>query len=162
MIYVAAKELQWLRCGHATSPSCHSSHLLLLRCSMSYPSVFCVKCKSHTDTLGRHTIQLSNNRRALKGVCPVCATETYRFMPEKGNRETQLSLISSQKRLSSKNDRPKSALIARFKPETQGVTRVDLMSYGMGDKYLHYGILLILFGMSAVIGYILCAELFFK
>ncbi len=148
---------------------------------MSYPSVFCVKCKNHTDTLGRHTIQLSNNRRALKGVCPVCATETYRFMPEKGKSETQLSLISSQRKIVSEKDQaknkdrdskpkpevqlrsqPRSALVERFRPQAPVMSRVDFVHYGAADKLLHYGILMILFGLSAVIGYVLCAELFLK
>lgn len=126
---------------------------------MSYPSAFCVKCKSHTDTLGRHTIQMSNNRRALKGVCPVCATETYRFMPEKGTRETQLSLISSQRRIESSKDKPRSALVARFKPSHEVISRVDMLNYGASDKLLNYGILTVLFGLSAVIGFVICSQL---
>lgn len=136
---------------------------------MSYPSVFCLKCKNHTDTLGRHTIQLSNNRRALKGVCPVCATETYRFMPAKtdatsGGRETQLSLISSQRKLPTKGrsaaspSAPRSALISKFKPQAHDLSRVDFVHYGTADKLLHYGVLMVLFGLSAVIGYLVCAE----
>ena len=129
---------------------------------MSYPSVYCVKCKSHTDTLARHTIQLSNSRRALKGVCPVCATETYRFMPEKGSRETQLSLISNQRGFDKTNAKPKSALVAKFWPSTHGLSRVDFVHFRSADKMIHYGVLMVLFGLSAVIGYIVCAEFMLK
>ena len=133
---------------------------------MSYPSVYCVKCKSHTDTLARHTIQLSNSRRALKGVCPVCATETYRFMPEKGARETQLSLISSQHRLpltqEKVKEKAKSALVSKFRPSSQGLSRMEFVHFSSADKMLNYGVLLILFGLSAIIGYVVCAELFLR
>ncbi|MCX6130991.1 MAG: DUF5679 domain-containing protein [Proteobacteria bacterium] len=65
---------------------------------MDYPEVFCIKCKSHTNTLGKHTVILGNNRRALKGVCPVCSTETYRFMPNKDETKVvaELALVSSK------------------------------------------------------------------
>lgn len=126
---------------------------------MPYPSVYCLKCKNHTDTLGRHTIQLSNNRRALKGVCPVCATETYRFMPEKGRRETQFSLISSQRRLPTVQEKPRSALVAKFRPSREVLTRMDFMHFGTADKLLNYGILTVIFGLSAVIGFVLCSQL---
>lgn len=132
--------------------------LLLLRFVMSYPSVFCVKCKSHTDTLGRHTIQLSNNRRALKGVCPVCATETYRFMPEKGTRETQLSLISSQRKLPPGGDRRQSPLVELPKRELNIFSRLEFLHMGVADKMLHYGVLLVLFGLSIVIGFVICSR----
>jgi hypothetical protein len=133
---------------------------------MSYPSAFCVKCKAHTDTLGRHTVQLSNNRRALKGVCPVCATETYRFMPEKSTRETHLSLISSQRKISKEKGEKlaqprsqlQSALTSRFKSSTPSLSRVDFVHFGLADRLLHYGILMSLFGLSALIGYAFCAE----
>lgn len=121
---------------------------------MSYPSAYCIKCKTHTDTLGRHTIQMSNNRRALKGVCPICATETYRFMPEKGEkRETQLSLISSQRPLSKGEG---SAL--KFKPaltsKASVLSRLDTRA-GFADKLVHYGTLMVIFGLSFVIGFTL-------
>ncbi|RYZ59665.1 MAG: hypothetical protein EOP07_03250 [Proteobacteria bacterium] len=136
--------------------------LLLLRLFMSYPSVFCVKCKSHTDTLGRHTIQLSNNRRALKGVCPVCATETYRFMPEKGvrERETQLSLISSQRKLPTGAERRKSPLVEIPQRDLNILSRLEYLHMGMADKLLHYGVLLVLFGLSIVIGFVICSRFF--
>lgn len=136
---------------------------------MSYPSVFCVKCKSHTDILDRHTIQLSNNRRALKGVCPVCATETYRLMSEeKGQRETQLSLISSQRRLSPPSSQAtavlskRSSLVAQVGPGSPNLnfmSRIEYLQFGFGEKVLHYGVLLILFGLSVFLGYMVCAHI---
>jgi len=49
---------------------------------MSYPNAYCVKCGAHTDTLKKHTVLLQNNARALKGVCPACATEVYKILPK--------------------------------------------------------------------------------
>ncbi len=49
---------------------------------MSYPNAYCVKCGGHTDTLQKHTVLLQNNARALKGVCPSCATEVYKILPK--------------------------------------------------------------------------------
>lgn len=122
---------------------------------MSYPSAYCIKCKAHTDTLGRHTIQLSNNRRAMKGICPVCATETYRFMPVKGQKkETELSLISSQRRLPKNGN---SAL--KFKPaltsetNSAAASRLDSFHVGLADKLVHFGTLLVIFGLSFVVGF---------
>ncbi|MBC7533466.1 MAG: hypothetical protein H7318_17995 [Oligoflexus sp.] len=129
---------------------------------MSYPSVFCVKCKSHTDTLGRHTIQLSNNRRALKGICPVCATETYRFMPEKGSRETQLSVISSQRKLPTATAEKKSSLVGNVGKDLSIMSSMESLQFGLADKLLHYGVLLVLFGLSVVIGFVICSRFFLK
>ena len=50
---------------------------------MSYPVAYCVKCKSYTETLDKHTVILNNNRRALKGVCPKCSSDNYRLLPAK-------------------------------------------------------------------------------
>lgn len=50
---------------------------------MSYPAAYCVKCRTHTDTRNKETIILSNKARALKGYCPVCYSENYKFMPAK-------------------------------------------------------------------------------
>ncbi len=60
-----------------------------------YPNSFCIKCKKHTQTLGKHTILLTNKRRVLKGICPECSSETYRFMPKSdpNSRSKHLSLI---------------------------------------------------------------------
>jgi NAD-dependent SIR2 family protein deacetylase len=49
---------------------------------MSYPNAYCVKCGQHTDTQQKHTVLLQNNARALKGVCPSCATEVYKILPK--------------------------------------------------------------------------------
>src|SRR5690606_18708177 len=38
-----------------------------------YPDAFCVKCKTHTPALKGHTVILSNDRRALRGICPHCS-----------------------------------------------------------------------------------------
>jgi len=159
---------------------------------MSHSSIFCVKCKSQSEAVGRHNVQLLNNRRALKGVCPVCATETYRFMPEEGKRETQLSLISSQHKLPSSKASASKALakaaslkapakvsssIARAKmpssraparsvlmsnvsKELGAKSRTDYLKYGLAEKLLHYGVLIVIFGLSFVIGCVICSKVF--
>ena len=50
---------------------------------MSYSAAYCVKCRTHTDTVNRETVILANKSRALKGECPVCNSENYRFLPPK-------------------------------------------------------------------------------
>lgn len=53
----------------------------------SYPNAYCVKCGTHTETQGKHTVILQNNARALQGVCPTCASDVYRIMPKAGAAE---------------------------------------------------------------------------
>jgi len=48
----------------------------------SYPNAYCVKCGTHTETQGKHTVILQNNARALQGVCPTCESDVYRIMPK--------------------------------------------------------------------------------
>ena len=49
---------------------------------MAYPNAFCVKCGTHTNTEQKHTVILSNNARALKGVCPTCDSKVYKILPK--------------------------------------------------------------------------------
>lgn len=132
---------------------------------MSYPSVYCVRCKTHTDTLGRHTIILSNNRRALKGVCPICASETYRMMPRKKTEAkaapeknpTHLSVISAQKPL-----RPEafSDPAPVFKNKLDPVSEAIYLKSNFAHKLVTYGILTVIFGLSAGLGFAIFALLF--
>lgn len=48
----------------------------------NYPNAYCVKCGAHTDTLKKHTVVLTNNSRALKGVCASCESEVYKILPK--------------------------------------------------------------------------------
>jgi hypothetical protein len=48
----------------------------------SYPKAYCVKCKSHTETVGRHTVVMQNGARALHGTCPKCESEVFKIMPK--------------------------------------------------------------------------------
>jgi len=115
---------------------------------VKYPDSYCIKCKKHTDTLGKHTIMLVNNRRALKGVCPVCATETYRFMPKKDDvRVTPpLSVISSIQ--------PRNAPVSAVLPTT---TAKRLDRYGRtsaAQEMLYYGSLLVVLGLALAVGFV--------
>lgn len=98
----------------------------------------------------------------MKGICPVCATETYRFMPEKGSRETQLSLISSQRKLSVNASEKKSSLVGNVGKDLNILSRIEYLQFGLADKLLHYGVLLVLFGLSVVIGFVICSRFFPK
>ncbi|HYX38911.1 MAG TPA: DUF5679 domain-containing protein [Oligoflexus sp.] len=117
---------------------------------MNYPDSYCIKCKKHTDTLGKHTIMLVNNRRALKGVCPICATETYRFMPKKDDQHVTppLSVISSIKRID--HQAPVSAVLP-----TSTARRLD--RYGRtapSQELLYYGSLLVVLGLALAVGFV--------
>ena len=46
----------------------------------NYPDAYCIKCKTHTDTVGRHTVIMQNGARALHGVCPKCESEVFQIM----------------------------------------------------------------------------------
>lgn len=127
---------------------------------MSYPDVYCIKCKNHTDTLGKHTVRLGNQRRALRGVCPICATETYRLMPEKkeeGQKPRTLSLIQTAKaaRLSQEHSGPTTEAASRAL-STLANHKLDRMSRpSMAQELMFYGSLLICFGAALAIGLLL-------
>ena len=60
----------------------------------NYPDAYCIKCKTHTDTVGRHTVVMQNGARALHGVCPKCESEVFQIMsknkpaqPEKSEKK---------------------------------------------------------------------------
>jgi hypothetical protein len=121
-----------------------------VRCPVKYPDSYCIKCKKHTDTLGKHTIMLVNNRRALKGICPICATETYRFMPKKDDARATppLSVISSMKKL--EKNAPVSAVLP-----TSTAKRLD--RYGRpspAQELLYYGSLLVVLGLGLAVGFV--------
>jgi hypothetical protein len=138
----------------------HVFPLLLLlfavaRCSMAYPDAYCIKCKTHTDTLGKHTIILGKNRRALKGVCPICATETYRFMPNKDEKipRRELSVISSIKRID-KGSRVSVAL------PTTTAKRLDRYGRATPSQELYYyGSLLVGLGLLVAVSFILITRI---
>jgi Zn finger protein HypA/HybF involved in hydrogenase expression len=66
---------------------------------MSYPEAYCVKCHAHTDTQQKHTVVLSNQARALTGVCPKCQSDVYRIMPPKkkeaSNKDNRLDGVKA-------------------------------------------------------------------
>ncbi len=115
---------------------------------MSYPDSYCIKCKKRTETLGKHTVMLGNNRRALKGVCPVCATETYRFMPKKDEKRATpaLSVISSIQK-----SEPRTA-VSTILP-TSTAHRLDRHDRASSvQELLYYGSLLTVLGLSMAVG----------
>lgn len=67
--------------------------------SPSYPNAYCVKCGTHTDTLKKHTVLLTNNSRALKGVCATCESEVYKILPKiKAAHATRAPLTADEQK----------------------------------------------------------------
>jgi hypothetical protein len=44
---------------------------------------YCVKCKAQRKIKDAKTVTMKNGRLAAKGVCPVCGTTLFRFLPKK-------------------------------------------------------------------------------
>ncbi len=42
---------------------------------------YCMKCKTERAVQNAQTIITKNGRPALQGVCPVCGTKMYKFLP---------------------------------------------------------------------------------
>jgi len=42
---------------------------------------YCMKCKTERAVQNVQTITTKNGRPALQGVCPVCGTKMYKFLP---------------------------------------------------------------------------------
>ena len=127
---------------------------------MSYPDAYCVRCKSHTDTLGKHTIVLSNKRRALKGVCPVCATETYRLMPDKEEMKNverpPISLIKSH--FAPQVRKEDSAPV--YQTKLDHLARQEISRHNFAQKMVNMGLLMTIFGLSIACSFMLCVVLF--
>lgn len=49
---------------------------------MTYPNAYCVKCGTHTETEQKHTVMLQSSARAVKGVCPKCASNVFKIVPK--------------------------------------------------------------------------------
>ncbi len=47
---------------------------------MGLPNAYCLKCRSYTSTKSAKTVVLTNNSRALHGVCGSCDGEVYRIL----------------------------------------------------------------------------------
>lgn len=130
---------------------------------MSYPDAYCVRCKTHTDTMGKHTVILSNKRRALKGVCPVCATENYRLMPHKKEDPIQappISVVKSPIRKQKDIARPGATEVPVFKSELDPISRVEINREVMAHNIRNYGMLMTIFGLSIACGFMICIVLF--
>jgi len=46
--------------------------------------IYCVKCRSKTDTISQELVQTTNNRRRIKGLCSVCNSKKSQFMSVSG------------------------------------------------------------------------------
>ena len=124
---------------------------------MPYPDAYCVRCKAHTDTLGKHTIVLSNKRRALKGVCPVCATETYRLMPEKEDKIVPpISLIKSM----AVEKEHKNSDAPLYQSKLDHLARQEISRHNSAQKLVNIGLLMTIFGLSIACSFMLCVVLF--
>lgn len=45
--------------------------------------IYCVRCKSKTDTVGEKRVRMPNGRNAIKGKCKVCGTNKTQFVAGK-------------------------------------------------------------------------------
>lgn len=43
-------------------------------------TAYCVKCKAKRDMKDEKEVTMKGDRRAMKGVCPVCGTNMFRIM----------------------------------------------------------------------------------
>jgi len=62
----------------------------------NYPNAYCIKCKSHTETVGRHTVVMQNGARALHGMCPKCESEVFQIVGKKKADEAAASSTPKQ------------------------------------------------------------------
>ena len=44
---------------------------------------FCVKCRAKRKMVNAKEIMTKNRRRAAQGICPVCGTKMFKFLPMK-------------------------------------------------------------------------------
>lgn len=44
---------------------------------------FCVKCRAKRKMVNAKEIVTKNKRRAAQGICPVCGTKMFKFLPAK-------------------------------------------------------------------------------
>ncbi len=45
---------------------------------------YCMKCKAERTVKDAQVITTKNGRRAAQGVCPVCGTKMFKFLPKEG------------------------------------------------------------------------------
>ena len=52
--------------------------------STKYPDAYCVRCQTHTPTVGKRTVVLENHSRsrAVTGSCSQCGTDVYKILPK--------------------------------------------------------------------------------
>ena len=48
-----------------------------------YPQAYCVSCREKRDVVDPHEETLENGRLALRGTCPICGSNVFRFLPSK-------------------------------------------------------------------------------
>jgi len=41
---------------------------------------YCMKCRAKREIQAPQTVTMTNGRRAVKGMCPVCGTKIFRFV----------------------------------------------------------------------------------
>lgn len=78
--------------------------------SAKYPDAYCVRCQSHTPTVGKRTVILENHSksRAVTGSCSKCGTDVYKILPK-------------QKVVSIHEYRPQSSARASLPPMSTGM-----------------------------------------
>ncbi len=115
-----------------------------------YPDSYCIKCKKHTQTLGKHTILLSNKRRVLKGICPTCSSETYRFMPNpklSNASSRHISLLKSKKQQKETLQSLGSVEVPLYSSPVKDLSWIERFDPGSGRKMKYWGIYLLVSGL---------------
>lgn len=119
----------------------------------------------------------------MKGVCPVCASDTYRLLPEKDDespKKNKKKIEKDREILSSEapaslisahlHGRKRKTVAPALKNEAQEIpvytsrldplSRVELQRDVYAQKYWNYGLLMTIFGLSIACGFMICVVLF--
>jgi len=50
---------------------------------------YCMKCKAEQVVQDAQIVTMKNGRTAAQGVCPVCGTKMFKFLPKQKNAPTE-------------------------------------------------------------------------
>ncbi len=106
----------------------------------NYPKAYCVKCRKVTDTQNKHSIFLQNLSRAVKGTCPECGSEVYKFLTkaELAKLEAMAAGLSPEKMLSlGATVRQDAAVSSRSRPASPKVVSLIEKLHEKNSKKIH-------------------------
>jgi len=50
---------------------------------------YCLRCRKKVEVQNPEEIITKNNRKALKGLCPICSTRLFKFLPSVKKEENK-------------------------------------------------------------------------